>query len=498
MTQTETKNTQITIESTARMLSHLLPKCTAAQHQRIAAHLREVTGRNTNISLFLHDATIPEDTRIKQGCLIANTIAWGMKKPEFWDQLKGGVANGDRRIDPAEIVNPDPVDSPITPSTPTPAAADPAPEQPPSGPAHPRFDIPEIPGDSLEAIIGNRVRKVIAEGLEPVIAGLLKSVNPQAPELDAGLVTQLAESVFDRKINNGGFPKDKVAEMISESLGRLALRVEFVTASGAVRPLTGLMHPQVPQIASWLRAGVPVWAWGAAGSGKTHMARQIAEMLEVTPYVVSVDPTLTVAKLLGYRNVTNGDFVEGFLYRAFKEGGLAVLDEIDTGDPGVIASINALISNTHYLFPNGETVPRSEKFFVAAMANTKGTGAVAGYTARNRLDAATLDRFAVIEMKYDPGLEWVLACGVGAPAVPWKAGPPASQETQEAFVKWVQQLRASFGNSVLLSQRASINGCRALRAGVPLSEVAEALIFKLVTPDSERRMKDSHPIPEVA
>jgi hypothetical protein len=260
--------------------------------------------------------------------------------------------------------------------------------------------------------------------------------------------------------------------------------------------MAGLVHPQTTQAATWLRAGVPVWTWSAAGSGKTHGARQIAELLGVEAYVVSVDPTLTVAKLMGYRNVANGDFVPGFLYKPYKEGGLLVLDEIDTGDPGVIASANALLSNSHYLFPNNETVTRHEKFYVLACANTKGMGAVAGYTARNKLDAATLDRFAVIEMKYDEGLESALACGDGAPGLPWKPGTPATLDAQKAYVAWVQKVRKYVGQSVLVSPRASINGCKALRCGVPMQEVVDALVFKLCTDDTISRIKDSCQLPE--
>ena len=237
-------------------------------------------------------------------------------------------------------------------------------------------------------------------------------------------------------------------------------------------------------------AGVPVWAWSIAGSGKTHSARQVAELLEVIPYVVSVDPTLTVSKLMGYRNAANGGFVEGFVYKPFKEGGLFALDEIDTGDPGVVASANALLSNSHYLFPNNEPVDKHPKFGVLAMANSKGLGATAGYVARNRLDAATLDRFAVIEFKYDTGLESALACGFGSPGEPWKPGKPASEITQRAYVEWVQKVRAFCKESVLISPRASINGCKALRAGIPMKEVVDALVIKLCTADTITRIYD--------
>jgi hypothetical protein len=113
-----------------------------------------------------------------------------------------------------------------------------------------------------------------------------------------------------------------------------------------------------------------------------------------------------------------------------------------------------------------------------------------------KLDAATLDRFAILEIKYDPGLEMALSCGIGQPGEPWKAGAPANIETQEAYVKWVQSVRAHCGNSVLISPRCSINGCRALRCGIRLQEVADALVFKLVADDSRQRIVQTCGLPK--
>ena len=314
--------------------------------------------------------------------------------------------------------------------------------QPVNPTSHDKSDSERELADALVKVLGGRVAGAVdADAVEAIADKCARSVVTEA--------LLAADKEFAGKLqkhlSNGSFPTERVKEIVAELTRNSAHRVEFVTAAGEVKPVDGLMHPQVPQITAWLRSNVPVWAWGGAGSGKTHLARQVAAMLEIEPRVVSVDPTLTVAKLLGYRNVANGGFVEGFLYQAYKSGGLVALDEIDTGDPGVVASINALLSNTHYLFPNGETVERHPKFYTLALANTKGCGATNGYVARNRLDAATLDRFAVIEIKYDTGLELALACGQGSPSQPWRHGQPAQPDTQKRYVEWVQKVRQQVG-----------------------------------------------------
>jgi len=232
---------------------------------------------------------------------------------------------------------------------------------------------------------------------------------------------------------------------------------------------------------------VPVWLWGCAGGGKTHLARQAAKALDLPFYCAPIDETTTVGKLVGFRNVSNGEFVEGLIYPAYKKGGVQLMDEIDTNGTA-IPSTNSLLANGHYTFPNGEEVERHQNFRLIAGGNTKGSGATAGYTARIRMDAATLDRFAIIKLDYDPGLELALTCGVPTTSQPWKAGAPATAEQCELFVKWVQKVRASAGDSVLISPRASYLGVKALRVGIPLAEVVDALVFKLVTPDTQSRL----------
>jgi hypothetical protein len=472
-------------ESLVKIIKHL---GTEAQ-SRVAVHIRAITdGRQGSLGIYHVTASIPMAEKFHEYARIASAL--GISKdangkpvivgPDY-SKLKGQLGLGAKQADgedPAE----------------TTAVAPPVPEM-------------KLPTDrSITPAVSNA--RSAGEG-DDLAAAIIRAIQGKIPvtgpaQNNDGHIRAIVAEEFEKlnlhdaikKANlNGAFPMDRVTKLIEELVAKAGHRIEIVGPGGEVKSISGAIHPQVTQLVAWLNAGVPAWAWSAAGSGKTHMARQIAEIMGVTPYVISVDPTLTVAKLLGYRNVANGEFVPGFLYQAYKEGGLVALDEIDTGDPGVIASLNALLSNSHYLFPNNETVERHARFHVLALANTKGTGAIAGYTARNRLDAATLDRFAVIEIQYDPGLELLLSTGSGVVGQPWKPTNPATVEHQVAYTTWVQKVRAQVGNSVLVSPRASINGCKALRAGIPMSEVMEALVFKLVADDTRKRITDTCELP---
>lgn len=305
----------------------------------------------------------------------------------------------------------------------------------------------------------------------------IASQATSAPSMTAEQVNALVQSAVESRLQ-------AAIELMKQSAPPRA-SIDIVTPEGT-RTIEGALHGQATQIATWLQA-CPVWTWGSAGGGKTTMAYQIAEMLGVKACVVPIDETITVGKLMGYRNLQSGEYVPGLLYEAYKSGGLLVLDEIDTNSCA-IASANALLANDQYMFPNGETVARHPKCYRLALGNTKGTGAVAGYTARVRLDAATLDRFAILELKYDEGLEMQLACGIQSQTPIWQPGDPSTPEHVERFCRWIQSVRRHAGTSVLVSPRAVMNSAKALRSGIPPVEVADALVFKLTTDDTRARL----------
>jgi hypothetical protein len=291
-----------------------------------------------------------------------------------------------------------------------------------------------------------------------------------------------------------GVDEDRVKSIVEDILkDNHPARIEIAGANlPEPHKVDGVMHRQVTQVAQWVACDVPVWAWGGAGGGKSTFFYHVADCLGYGERrrLVSMGPTTTASTLIGFCTAGDGSYREGLLYQPYKEGWLAGIDEPATGDPGVIAQLNAMVANGHYTFPNGETVERHPEFRLVCLDNTKGTGATAGYTARTRLDAATLDRFAVIEVGYDEALETLIATGAGEPGTPWKGRKPGDYPDDcVAYVQWVQAVRKHVGKSVLVSPRASILGCKAIRAGIPVEEVKEALVYKLTTPDTKANIE---------
>lgn len=436
-----------------------------AWQMRINAHVRAKT-KHSNILLYHHNGASEEEKAVLYKEIIAALIK------DDPNMLLGDIAQGQAVA---------PVDPPMD------KAPEPAPEPEAQQQPQPRFTIPVTETDEPDPITWTKGPDPIVKLREALEAIGIKGQS-QDPKLVEKLVTdRLAamQAAIDKRLDE--INKD-AQSAIAMAIKNLPPRAAIEIREGnKVRELKGVFHRQLTQAIAWVNADVPLWFWGEAGGGKTTMANQIAEALGIKPYVIAMHEDITVGKLMGYRNLANGEYVPGLLYEPYKNGGLGALDEIDVSAPA-IACANSLIANKTFMFPNGETVERHPLFRVVAFANTKGTGAVAGYTARNRLDAATLDRFAIVKLEYDEGLERCLVCGGNNPSEPWKCGGPASDELVKRWVDWVQACRRVAGGSVLISPRVTENGVKALKYGIPTEDVAEALMFKLVTPDTKARL----------
>ena len=154
--------------------------------------------------------------------------------------------------------------------------------------------------------------------------------------------------------------------------------------------------------------GVAPYLVGPAGTGKTHMCKQIAQELGLDFYMsAKVDDAFGIE---GYMD-GNGKYNETPFYKAMKFGGVFMFDEMDASDGNAITCFNTASANRFFQFPNGEMVEAHKDFYIIGAGNTFGTGSDSVYVGRNPLDAATLDRFFPIEIDYDKKLELQMADG---------------------------------------------------------------------------------------
>jgi len=232
-----------------------------------------------------------------------------------------------------------------------------------------------------------------------------------------------------------------------------------------------IKHKQFDEILTALRAktatgmSVPVWLYGAPGASKTFLANQLAEELNLKFYPISCGPTTTESRLVGYRNLATGDFVKGHCYEPFKEGGLCLIDEADAADPGVLVACNSISANDRFMFPNGELVQRHENFIMMATGNTTGSGSTSGYV-RNRLDAATMNRYVKIKLEYDQEVEKFLADDAN-------------------WVYYVNRVRDFIEkhskDTCYVTPRDSMNGAALLRQGIGPGTVCDWVLFNAMS-----------------
>lgn len=152
------------------------------------------------------------------------------------------------------------------------------------------------------------------------------------------------------------------------------------------------------------KLGKNIMLVGPAGCGKTTAAEQLADSLGIAFHNLTFTAGASETWLFG-RQTPNG-FVPGSFWLAYKDGGVFLADEFDAGDANLILSINTAIENGHCFNPIcGEAVKRHKDFVMIAACNTFGRGGDASYTGRNRLDAATLRRFAGSQIAVDYNLD---------------------------------------------------------------------------------------------
>lgn len=236
----------------------------------------------------------------------------------------------------------------------------------------------------------------------------------------------------------------------------------------------GLQHKMFETLLKFIRTRFPVWIPGPAGSGKTTAAMNVAKALNLPfHFNGAVD---TEYKLLGFTDA-GGHFHQTPFYLAFKYGGVYLFDEVDASNPNAMVAMNAALENGKCVFGNGECVEIHADFYVIAAANTYGGGATHEYVGRNKLDAATVDRFIMLEWDYDEALERAVA----------HMQNPNSESVVDDWVTYVQRVRLIVKNTSgikhVVSPRASLRGARMLCNGINRESVIAATVRKGLSSD---------------
>lgn len=202
--------------------------------------------------------------------------------------------------------------------------------------------------------------------------------------------------------------EQKVRDFIADEYGTIERKIVTVV-DGKKVPMAGIQHEKFETVLKFVANNEPVFLTGPAGSGKNVLCKQVAEALGLKFYFTNA--VTQEYKLTGFTDAM-GNYQETQFYKAFKNGGLFMLDEMDASIPEVLVILNAAIANRYFDFPAPiGYVEAHPDFRVIAAGNTVGQGADYEYVGRNQLDAASLDRFAIVKVGYSEAIENSVACG---------------------------------------------------------------------------------------
>lgn len=311
-----------------------------------------------------------------------------------------------------------------------------------------------------------------------------------APQVQADKAAQLLDALRGLVTVDQPLDPEAVRAIVQEELAKQPSRtIEVKQADRDPVKIDGA-HPMFEKVLRLTAAGLNVMLTGSAGTGKTYLAEQTAKALNRNYGALHCTAGASESQLLGWLLPTGEggrfEYVSSQFATLYGAGNsVFLLDEMDAADPNFLLVINGALANGHLHIPQryeNPSVERGEGFSLIAACNTFGTGADMLFAGRNQLDAATLDRFYIVHIDYQPALEAAIMGADIPAATPWQSASldPVHIAADLLNLKdWLDGIRAKATASKLrriISTRAYQKAAAARRAGIPASEIKRDLL----------------------
>ena len=316
----------------------------------------------------------------------------------------------------------------------------------------------DLEDKSLEDLFASVLLKESSEKIKKIVEERIKQMESKALDRISAISESIDSkvSILESKTQN---------KPLSINIGTVEKPKNIITHS--------CFDKLIKVLQSAKRINKNIMLVGPAGSGKSSLCGQIAEVLKLQFYPMSVGLQTTKSDLLGFINA-KGDYITSPIRQAYENGGVLLLDEFDATHAGVVTILNSMLANDFCSFPD-KIITKHPDFICFVACNTYGKGGSIDYVGRNRLDGATLDRFVCINVDYDNTLEKQLT-------------------SNDKWLKMIQDMRKNietFGLKIIISPRASMQGADLLEAGFELEEVLEMCVYKGLNSDTKNKlMKD--------
>ena len=182
-----------------------------------------------------------------------------------------------------------------------------------------------------------------------------------------------------------------------------------------------ILPEEWPRLVSLAKIKENILMVGPSGCGKTYIGKRLADELELTFGSISCSAGMDESHLSGWL-IPMGDYgkmeyVPTPFVEIYENGGVFLIDELDAADENTMVFINSALANEEFMVPQrfkNPVIQKHKDFVCIAAANTYGYGESIEYTARNALDAATLDRFGtgLVPMDYSTKVEEMLVAPI--------------------------------------------------------------------------------------
>lgn len=238
--------------------------------------------------------------------------------------------------------------------------------------------------------------------------------SAQPAGVDSDAVAEATDKLLQLLSGKIADAQAELTAAVDQRVNEVAPRENFIIIKqGDIEnKIEGKAHSKLQQVLDVIAMGEIPMLVGPAGTGKTVLAKQIADVLGVDYDGISCSGGLTEAKIFGRSipNVQTGEErYSGTAYiNAYENGGVFLFDEFDAADDNMMCSLNQSFDNGYMMIPErkeASKAERHERSFIICTANTYGTGADRQYVSRNQMDAATMDRFTIVEIGYDSEIE---------------------------------------------------------------------------------------------
>lgn len=302
-----------------------------------------------------------------------------------------------------------------------------------------------------------------------MIAELLDA--PQ--QLDEAQIVAICEKIVQRELS----AENRVTVDVSVKIGELP----SISCTD--------QHEMFPILLTVFAARIPLMLVGPAGSGKTTACHKAAEKLGLSFKFLPCGGQTGESRFIGYMDA-KGDYVKTPLRESYESGGVFLFDEFDRSSPPVQVVMNAILANSCMTFPDGETVTRHPDFVPVAACNTFGQGADRSYVGAQQMDAATLDRFFLLEWLYDWPFVQTLA---GIPTPRKSRQPEASGYTPHQWSSKVQAIEKYCRERnirQIIGPRALLHGVKLLNC-MPRQLLDDGLLWRGMNASQRQQIENA-------